>query len=57
MAKLLTFMPNTKKEISEKINLFTEIKQIQALHCNTITPADVDYTLKKLKERRNGNGR
>ena len=52
MPKLLTFLPKTKKEINKKIDLFTEIKQIQMLHCNTITPADVSYTLKKLEERK-----
>lgn len=52
MPKLLTFLPKTKKEINKKIGLFTEIKQIQMLHRNTITPADVHYTLKKLEERK-----
>lgn len=52
MPKLLTFLPKTKREINKKIDLFTKIKQIQMLHCNTITPTDVNYTLKKLEERK-----
>jgi hypothetical protein len=52
MPKLLTFLPKNKEEINKKIDLFTDIKQIQMLRCNTITPADVNYTLKKLEEQK-----
>lgn len=52
MPKLLTFIPKTKERINEEIELMGEIKRIQALFCNTITPADVEYTIEKLKERK-----
>jgi hypothetical protein len=52
MPKLLTFIPKTKKAINKEIDFFTSIKQVQMLHCNTIRPVDVDYTLEKLKEKK-----
>ncbi|MGM0174114.1 hypothetical protein [Enterococcus sp. DIV0800] len=52
MPKLLTFIPKTKKAINKEIELFTNIKQVQMLHCNTIRPTDVDYTLEKLIEKK-----
>ncbi len=52
LPKLLTFIPKTKKAINKEIELFTNIKQVQMLHCNTIRPTDVDYTLEKLIEKK-----
>ncbi|MDM8212802.1 hypothetical protein QUW13_02795 [Enterococcus hirae] len=53
MPKMLTFLPKTKKEWNKKVDLMVDIKQIQALYANTITPADVEYTLKRLEEIKN----